>query len=132
MQLFKRSMAVKAHSLAQIRPGGWPPGPPLRGAAPQTPLNTWWVEKQDPVGVPLPTSDQKCGFNPISGVPTRPPDFFQESNSKASAGFCGIVTSQERPDWASPSLIVHMFFIKIKRIGDLLSEALGIFSRSQL
>jgi hypothetical protein len=83
------------------------------------PPNTWWVEKRDPVGVPLPTSDQKCGFNPISGVPTRPPDFFQESSSKASGGFCGIVASRERPDRASPSIIAHMFFPKIKRWSEI-------------
>jgi hypothetical protein len=38
------------------------------------------------MGVSLPTSDEKYGFNLISGVRTRPPSFFQESNSKALKG----------------------------------------------
>lgn len=32
----------------------------------------------------------------------RPPGFFQESSSKAFAGFCGIFASRERSDCASP------------------------------
>jgi hypothetical protein len=62
---------------------------------------------------------------------SRPPDFFQESSSKAFVGFCGIFSSWERPDCASPLLIVHLFYSKIKRLGEILSEALAIFSRIQ-
>src|SRR5712692_2016127 len=72
---------------------------------------------------------RSMAFNLVSGVPTRPPGFFQESSSKAFAGFCGIVASRERPHCASPLLIVHMFFRKIKRCSEMLSEAIGIFSR---
>jgi hypothetical protein len=43
-----------------------------------------WVEKRDPVGVPLPTSDQKCGFNLISGVLVTPPRFFSRVKLQSS------------------------------------------------
>ncbi len=92
----------------------------------------WWVEKRDPVDVPLPTSDQKSASTSYQVCLRRPPDFFQESSSKAFAGFCGIVSSRERPNRASPLLIVHVFYSKIKWLREILSEALGIFSRSQL
>jgi hypothetical protein len=54
-------------------------------------------EKRDPAGVPLPTSDEKYGFNLISGVRTRPPSFFQESNSKAWKGSTGSFPAESYP-----------------------------------
>ena len=73
--------------------------------------------------VPLPTSDQKSASTSYQVCLLRPPDFFQESSSKAIAGFCGIFSSRERPNWASPLLIVHLFFSKIKGERDSVRSA---------
>src|SRR6266702_5439574 len=50
----------------------------------------WWVEKRDAVGVPLPTSDQKYGFNLLLGVRPRPPACSQESSSKVYPRFSSV------------------------------------------
>ena len=42
------------------------------------------AEKRDFVGVPQPTSDQKYGFNLVSGVPARPPRFFSRVKLQSS------------------------------------------------
>src|SRR5438067_8318549 len=60
----------------------------------------------------------------------RPPGFFQESSSKAFAGFCGIFSSRERPDRASPLTIVHMFLSKVKRLSrDVVRSYRHLFAR---
>src|SRR5205807_7753182 len=82
-----------------------------------------------PADVPLPTSDQKSASTSYQVCLLRPPDFFQESSSKAIAGFCGIFSSRERPNRASPLLIVHMFFSKIKGERDSVRSHRHLFAR---
>src|SRR6266567_7949038 len=73
---------------------------------------------------------RSMAFNLVSGVRPRPPGFFQESSSKAFAGFCGIVSSRERPDCASPLSIVHMFLSKVKRLSrDVVRSYRHLFAR---
>jgi hypothetical protein len=68
-----------------------------------------WVEKRGSVGVPLPASNEKCGFKLLSRVRTQPPVFVQESSSKAGLGFFGTCSSGKLPLWASPSTTIPDF-----------------------
>ena len=80
--------------------------------------------------VPLPTSDQKSASTSYQVCLPRPPDFFQESSSKTVTGFCGVLSSRERPNWASPLTIVHMFLSKIKRYSERFCPKQAVTSRT--
>ncbi len=75
------------------------------------------------------TLGPEVGFNLVSGVLASSLSFFQESSSKAAVGFYGIFSSREQPILASSPLIVHAFYSKIKRLKEILSEVVSIYSR---
>jgi hypothetical protein len=68
-----------------------------------------------PRGRASPNFGPEVGFNLVSGVRARP-QIFSRVKLKVLAGFCGIFFSRERPYWAFPSPIVHMFLPKIKGV----------------
>ena len=69
----------------------------------------WWAEKCDPVGAPLPTSDQKYDLQPHVRCANAPPKLFSRVELQSVEGFCRIVSSGELPHCASPLPRVHLF-----------------------
>ena len=81
----------------------------------QTNAASVFQDKRDPVGVPLPTSDEKYGLQPHIRCANTPPKFFSRVKLQSVGGFCRIVSSRELPHCASPLKMVHRFLRKCKK-----------------
>jgi hypothetical protein len=91
------------------------------------------MEKRDPVGVPLPTSDQKYGLQPRIRCANTPPKFFSrvklQSNRRVLRDLCQPGATQLSFSTYNSTYVLTE---NQEIFRDILSEAIGIFSRGQV
>ena len=92
----------------------------------------WWAEKRDPVGVPLPTSDEKYGLQPPLRCACHAPQVFFKSQAPKHRRVLQDRFQQGATPLGFPTFNSTFVLLESQEVGEMLSEAGAIFSQHQM